>query len=222
MDMDIIRRIKPLIARFEKLHITYKITLLIILVSFASTIFPHEALAATIENEKGKPLPFVFTVNDHLEFVRQTNTTAVQKYRENEYQKALQKQQLLAYRVQQYLEQQNSPLALYSSNLITLKNWKKIVALSNAESSMCTHYPERTANCWGIGGANLWTLGKDLGEGIKAANNFLATSPKKSKVKYSQMTFKQMNGLYKQPPANHWVYNNEKVFQDLTEIEQGI
>lgn len=222
MDMDIIRRIKPLIASFEKLNIAYKITLLIILVSFASTIFPHQALAVTIENEKEKPLLLIFILNDHLDFVRQTNSKALQKYRNDEYQKALIRQQLLAQRVQEYLEEQRSPLAPYAKILITLKNWKKIIALANAESTMCKRYREETANCWGIGGANLWTLGKDLGEGIKSVNNFLSNNPKKSKVKYAQMDFKQMNGLYKQPAAEHWVYNNETVYQDLTKIEQSL
>jgi hypothetical protein len=88
---------------------------------------------------------------------------------------------------------------------------------------MCKHYPVNKANCWGIGGSNLWYMGSNLGEGILSMNKFLKhLSGNNSKVKYTQMTFKQMNGLYKQPAAQHWVDNNQAVYDDLTAIENSL
>jgi hypothetical protein len=31
-----------------------------------------------------------------------------------------------------------------------------------------------------------------------------------------------MNGLYKQPAKNHWVYNNKVVYEELEKLEHGL
>ena len=125
-------------------------------------------------------------------------------------------------KVQTYLASKKSPLAEHTDILISVPNWKRIVALANAESGMCRFYPKKLANCWGVGGSKLWDMGNDLSDGILEMNDFLINYPKKSKVKYHQMTFKQMNGLYKQPAAPHWLYNVQVIYDDLTAIENSI
>jgi hypothetical protein len=130
-------------------------------------------------------------------------------------------QQRLTQEVQAYLVSQRSPLAEYASTLVTLKNWKQIVALANAESTLCRNYPEALANCWGVGGSALWDMGDNLGQGVVKMNQFLNTNPK-GPVKYAQMSFDRMNGLYKKPAAAHWAYNAETVYDDLAQIENSL
>jgi len=122
-------------------------------------------------------------------------------------------------KVEEYLRSKQSPMADYTDVLLSQPNWKKIVALSNAESSLCRRYPVNTSNCWGIGGEKLWVLGDNLGEGIVAANNFLATYPVKGK-KYQDMSIEEMNGLYKQPYGAHWSVNIYTVLMDLEKLEK--
>jgi hypothetical protein len=182
-------------------------------------MFPHQSLAYTAPIE---PKPLVFVLGDHIVYLDVLSFQMSKLYEKKVMQEELNKQILLGQEVKEYLEENGSPLAEYATTLIQLNNWKKIISLSNAESGMCKHYPEDKANCWGIGGANLWYMGSNLGEGILTMNHFLNTYPNRSKVKYAQMTFQQMNGLYKQPAAQHWVDNNQAVYNDLTTIENNL
>jgi hypothetical protein len=225
--MDIVKivRARDFTANFWNLTLKQKFFLLLFLMSFISVLLPHESLAAmTIPKPQDLSKALAFDANDNSwkDWIKLESQNLTIKYKnEQALQKAL-RQERLADMVQRYLQNQRSPLADYASTLITLKNWKKIVALSNAESSMCRNYQEEKANCWGVGGANLWDMGTTLEDGIVSMNAFLNKYPKNSRVKYSQMTFAKMNGLYKQPPADHWLYNNQSVFDDLTAIENSL
>jgi len=227
MDLDIIRKIKfpHLKASFETLALKHKFFLILFLLSLISTIIPHEtyALAANAQtNDQGPTLIFNAGNSDYQDYLDQLSQDATDKYYQEKLLAEQMRQARLVQKVRIYLQDQGSPLAAYTSTLVSLRNWKKIVALSNAESSMCRHYPTSTSNCWGVGGANLWDMGDNLGDGVITMNHFLNKYPLHSPVKYSQMTFEQMNGLYKQPPADHWVNNNKVVYQDLSEIEASI
>jgi hypothetical protein len=129
-------------------------------------------------------------------------------------------QQELNRKVTEYLKAKGSPLADYVPTLLAQNNWEKILAIANAESSLCKRYPKASANCWGIGGEKLWDLGNNLGEGIVAANSFLNNYPRGSK-KYRDMTVEEMNGLYKQPYGKHWSDNNNKVLAELKQITKN-
>lgn len=227
MDLDIVRKINisqiKVKASFETLAIRHRLMLIVFLLSTLLTLLPHGTYANEIDARVIEYPGLVFDLNDlsyqdYLNDLSQNLTD--QHYRELARQKALQHQKLVL-KVKRYLEERGSSLAQYAPVLVSVKNWKKIVALSNAESSMCRKYPVGTANCWGVGGANLWDMGNNLGEGIIAMNSFLNNSPKGS-VKYSQMSFERMNGLYKQPAADHWVYNNQVIYDELTALENSL
>lgn len=228
MDLDIIRKIKQvhLKATFGSLALKHKFFLIICLMSFTTTLLPHETFAQIIPAAQGKDFGPVLVFDsgntDLQDYFNQINQTLKDQYYQQQIIKQAIYEQALAAKVKAYLQQQGSPLADYASTLITLRNWKKIVALASAESSMCAHYPQGTSNCWGVGGARLWDMGDNLGQGIVAMNHFLNNSPLHSHVKYSQMSFEQMNGLYKQPPADHWVNNNQVAYDDLTAIEESL
>lgn len=222
--MDIVTKIKPLRATYESLGIIYKIVIALVLVSLTSTIFPQQSYASEIEVPTA---PFmVFESGDHIQYIDQYVSDVESELSYELKHKAavakLQKQLKLNDKLKAYLQENRSPLAEYTSILLQQNNWKKIIALSNAESTMCRRYIEHLANCWGVGGSDLWDMGDNLGEGVVEMNKFLNNSPRLSRVKYSQMNFEQMNGLYKQPPGDHWVYNNLEVYNELTALERSV
>ena len=209
--------------KLKSFGLRFKMISAVVAVSLISIIVPHHSYADEMdEHVMGR---FVFEAGDHTQFVEEVETgasaTAKQQRHEATVAK-LRKQLRMNEALKKYLQENRSPLAEYSHVLLQQNNWKKIVALSNAESTMCRRYIEATSNCWGVGGTDLWDMGDNLGEGVIAMNNFLNTAPRKSNVKYSQMNFEQMNGLYKQPARDHWVYNNLQVWNELTALEKSV
>jgi hypothetical protein len=227
MELDIIRKIKFLHikASFQTLALKHKLVLMVILTSLLTTLMPHETYAAVKFNDQAALKPvLVFDLSDlgFKDYLSMRSEELSDQYYQEQLRQQAARQQKLTAQVRAYLKEQGSPLADYTDTLLTLRNWKMIVALANAESSMCQHYQAATANCWGVGGTNPWNMGANLGEGIVAMNHFLNTYPLRSQVKYSQMSFEQMNGLYKQPPAVHWVGNSKSVFDALVSLENNL
>ncbi len=226
--MDSLKKVIPetkieeqqIFAASSSLSLKYQFGIFVCLVSLGTWAFPHQTFAA----EVSKPLtgPMYFVIGERIVYLDKLNISVSILYEKEKMHHELDRQIELNKQVKEYLLSQKSPLASYTSTLVQLSNWKKIIALSNAESGMCKHYPVAKSNCWGIGGANLWYMGSNLSEGILSMNHFLDNYPNNSKVKYAQMSFKQMNGLYKQPPAQHWVNNNQTIFDDLTAIENSL
>lgn len=219
--MDIVKKIKPIKATYENLSLINKLWIVLTLVSLFNFVFPHNGLGVNYAEAKTSS-SLVFDIGNHYAYMQQLQKSAKQFYQQQTLLKELEKQNKLAARLKAYLVSQRSPLADYASVLVKQNNWKKIIALSNAESTLCRKYPTATANCWGVGGSDLWDMGSNLGEGVVSMNNFLNNHPLKSSVKYSQMSFERMNGLYKQPPADHWVYNNQAVYDDLSALEKNL
>lgn len=226
MELDIIRKIKflHLKANFQTLALKQRLILILFLISVLTTLMPHESYAAKNKTELPPVSGLAFDLSDLglKDYMDLRSEELSDKYYQEQIRQQALKQAKLTAKVRTYLEQQGSPMAEYASTLITLRNWKKIVALANAESSMCRNYRPDTANCWGVGGTNLWDMGGNLGEGMIAMNHFLNKNPLRSSLKYSQMSFERMNGFYKQPPADHWLDNNLVVYNDLVAIEKGL
>jgi hypothetical protein len=219
--MDIVKKIRPLKATYESLCWYHKLASTVIILALMMTLFPQKSFASA-EQETFVPQKLVFEAGDHTQFMDELFNEASFQYRHETAVQKLQRQLKMNDALKKYLQSKRSPLAEYSATILQQNNWKKIVALSNAESSLCRKYIEDTSNCWGVGGSNLWDMGDNLGEGVVAMNKFLNTAPAKSKVKYSQMNFDQMNGLYKQPARDHWVYNNLEIYNELTALEKNM
>lgn len=226
MNPDIVRKIKQahLKATFETLARHHRFFLMTFLVSLLTILLPHVTYAHVMHPTVAKNQPFVFDSSDteYQDFLDQLNLDLSEKYYQEQTLQNSLRQQRLSDALKTYLEDRNSPLATYAPVIVTLRHWKKIIALSNAESTLCRRYPIDTANCWGVGGADLWDMGDNLGQGVIAMNKFLTFYPRRSDVKYYQMSFERMNGLYKQPPAQHWVDNNQIVYDDLVALEKSI
>lgn len=226
MDLDIVRKIKiePLKASFENLAFKYRIALIISLLSIITSTLPHEAFGHETQITINPNAVLVFDTSDlsYLDYLDSVSQQLAKQHRQETLKQLALRKLELTKKVKEYLQQQRSPLADYSAVLVAVKNWKKIVALANAESTLCRTYPTTKANCWGVGGANLWDMGDNLGDGIISMNKFLNNYPLKSSTKYATMSFERMNGFYKQPAADHWLYNVQSVYDDLTAIENSI
>jgi|GEM_PF-1824155 hypothetical protein len=227
MHMDIVRilTLAHLKASYQTLKLKQKFFLIIFLLSLILNLVPQKTYAVTIRIPPIRKVPpLVFDLNDksYQDLLDSISLSLTDKFRREKVRQQLVKRGVLASKVEKYLESQGSPLAKYTTVLISVKNWKQIVALANAESSLCRNYPVNYANCWGVGGSSLWDFGNNLGDGILAMDRFLNQYPLHSPVKYSQMSFQRMNGLYKQPAAQHWVYNAQSVYDDLAAIEKSI
>ncbi|MBX4186783.1 MAG: hypothetical protein KW802_00805 [Candidatus Doudnabacteria bacterium] len=224
--MDIVKKLTfaHLKASLQTLKPRQKFFLQVFIFAILLNILPLQAQALTIKAPTARKPILVFDTSDKsfqdmIDAFNQTlhGRNIDEKVRQENFRRAK-----LIRKVKTYLDAQKSPLANEADVLVTVKNWKKIVALSNAESSMCRRYPVPTANCWGVGGSKLWDFGSNLSDGILGMNKFLNQYPLRSSVKYSEMSFKQMNGLYKQPAAAHWLYNTQSVYDDLTQLEKSI
>ena len=197
---------------------------MVFLLSIFLNLIPHQTYAFQIKAPTADKPILVFDMNDksYQDILDSWSTILSNNYTHEKVRVEAVKQGQLTTKVRDYLEGQRSPLAEYAQVLTSVKNWKQIVALANAESTLCRNYPVSKANCWGVGGAALWDFGNNLGDGILEMNKFLVQYPLRSNIKYSQMTFKQMNGLYKQPAAAHWLYNAQSTYDDLSTIEKSI
>ncbi len=224
MDIVRIRTFAHFKASFGKLYPKQKFFLLVFLFAIFLNLIPHQTYAFTYKAPTSRQPVLVFDLNDktYEDIITAWNASMGRRFLDEKSRQEAIRVGKLTIKVQSYLTSRGSPLADYAPILVTTKNWKQIVALSNAESSLCRNYQEKLSNCWGVGGANLWDMGNNLGDGILSMSKFLSQYPARSKVKYSQMTFNQMNGLYKQPAAAHWLYNAQSVYDDLVAIEKSI
>lgn len=128
--------------------------------------------------------------------------------------------------IKQYLESKKSPLANASHTLAEQPNMKLIIAISYAESTYCRAIPKSREgvpnyNCWGVGGAgNMWQFGADINTAVVKFNGFLDLNPRGKK--YSQMTPKEMNGIYCQDakrPGRECLNWDLKVNQIISELK---
>ncbi len=216
--MDIVLKLKPLKASYDTISTRSKIIIVITLISLISIVIPHQT---EVQAKVAQTGPLTFNIGDYEDHFNILTAKAKKNYTHEEVVRQLRRQMGLEEKVRQYLIDHNSPLSQYTNILIQQSNWKKIVALSNAESTMCRRYRTDSANCWGVGGTDLWDMGNNLGEGVVQMNRFLNNYPLRLKTKYAAMSFENMNGLYKQPARDHWLNNNQVVYQELTELENS-
>lgn len=116
-----------------------------------------------------------------------------------------------------YLEARKSPLSVYSEDMIQLPNWKKALAISFVESNMGIRCADN--NCSGIGvhpSHPSWRKYPTKLDWFKDLDRLLA------KPIYSEKydTFRKMKGVYVQPGSEGWVRGAEKIYAELTELEE--
>lgn len=178
------------------------------LVSLLSVIYPEISLAAVSLQTQGQNTDaLVFEIKNSPQTNTQSSLT---------YQTVVQADPLPQL-VQQYLEQHNSPLAQYSTQIVQQPYWKQALAISYVESNMCIHQVDN--NCSGMGGApgtKTWRKYKTQLDWFVDLNNLLGTPLYTDKCN----TFEKMKGCYVQPGSESWVHGTEKVYADLTGLEE--
>lgn len=189
-----------------------KLFTLVALFSLVAWLFPAagRAHAQVIGQEKG------------LVFEIKSDTTDSQNKifsSQNSNQIAFEKVDRKVTLVRAYLEDKNAPLANYTEILLAQPEWKKIIAISNAESNMGLHC--YVNNCSGIFGYNAVT-GK---YGLRTYENIPAWIVDMNSLiekRYSAMSLEKMNGIYVQPKSSNWISASGKIYNDLSKIEQQV
>lgn len=112
----------------------------------------------------------------------------------------------------QYLVDKGSPLAKYAGELARMPNWKTLVGIAAAESSLC----KKTArnNCWGIGPNNTPLTYDDISQSLYYANYLLN---KYSKLGMNPAKPETIVRTYVGYDHATWVSNVESVFAELAE-----
>ena len=118
----------------------------------------------------------------------------------------------LTIRLEKYLEEHNSPLAEYASEMIQQPQWQRALAISWVESNFCLHHQDN--NCSGIGvapGHPSWRKYPTHLEWFKDMAKLMERPLYKDKL----TTFEKMRGVYVYPGSNSWVYGAKTKYAQL-------
>lgn len=107
--------------------------------------------------------------------------------------------------LRQYLTARSSPLAPYAHVIAAQSQWKTILAISFAESSLGKSCVAN--NCSGIGGSNLVEY-DSVSEWVIALNVLL-------EKRYRDKTVGEMCGVYVQPCNPNWLLATNQIFDEL-------
>lgn len=178
-------------------------------------IHPEAALAANLQTSGHEALVFEIKQENSEELIRPKQTFLTLEDIQNSdpdfhYQKLL----------QEYLTAKRSPMANCTDVLTKLDTHEKILSLSAAESSFGKRTTKGTFNYWGVmQGRGLKKMGNSPCEAVVNMDKFLNEYPRRSAIKYDDMTYAQMCGIYKVPckekSSHHWVKNNNQIISDL-------
>lgn len=110
-----------------------------------------------------------------------------------------------------FTEVRPSALVNYVDVLAEQSQWRKIIAISFVESTMCKrHYYN---NCWGITYRSGLAKYPSFAEAIVDTNRVL-------EKRYSDKTYEQMNGVYVQPKNPNWLRGAKQIEAELdTHVE---
>ena len=177
------------------------------LISLVSVIYPEIGKADfSLQAEGQNNTALVFEIKNQSQTQTQSSLTI----------QNIQNTDPLPGLLQQYLQDHGSPLAQYSEQMVQLPNWKTALAISYVESNMCVH--EIDNNCSGMGGApgsKTWRKYPTQLDWFIDLNNLL------NKPLYTNVcnTFQKMKGCYVQPGSDAWVHGAQKVYADLSSME---
>ncbi len=178
------------------------------LVSLMSVLYPNVSSAAfSLQAEGQNTTALVFDIKNTAQTKTQ-NSLTIDTIMESDPLPGL---------LEEYLQKRKSPLAVYSKDMIQLPYWKKALAISFVESNMGIRCADN--NCSGIGvhpTHPLWRKYPTKLDWFKDLNVLL------SKPIYSEKydTFRKMKGVYVQPGSEGWVRGAEKIYAELTELEE--
>lgn len=118
--------------------------------------------------------------------------------------------------VREYLKSKNSPLADYTEILLAQDDWKTILAISNAESTLGQHCYYN--NCSGI--YERFGVGYAGLKKYDSMASWIVDLQQLLDQRYKGWSLKEMNGIYVYPRSSSWYAATSKVYNDLNKIEQ--
>jgi hypothetical protein len=195
-------------------------TIFALLIVAMTWIFPHATLASSQQTTGNTALVFEIKPEQKEEALRPKQTLVTMEQIQN-----ADPDFHMSNLLKQYLESKKSPMAACSDVLVHLKNYPKIISLSAAESGFARVQTPGSFNAWGVmtTGGKLKKMGNNWCESVANMDIFLSTYPRKSSVKYSDMSITDMCGLYKQPcpgkASHHWARNNNKILNDMANLQ---
>jgi len=189
-----------------------KVAVLIALTSLVATLNPATTKAATAQT-LGQDNSLVFNIKTmFVASAADTNSTDSQNQNSQiSKENAEKKAQLL----QAYLESKNSPLADYAGILMAQQDWKTILAISNAESTLGQHCYYN--NCSGIYGT--YGIGYSGLKRYETKADWIVDLQSLLSKRYEGWTLDQMNGIYVYPKSSTWIRATKQVYNDLTNLE---
>lgn len=181
---------------------------IIALISLIPVIVPRIAFAAELQTSGQSAQVFEINVSDPSILDQTSNPNNNQNSLTID---SIQQNDPLTVDLQAYLQDHNSPLQAYTTQLLSHDNWKTVVAISFVESNMCVH--NYYNNCSGIGGQEYLRKYNNFGDWINDMSSILAT-------RYSGWTLDQMNGVYVQPKSYNWGLGSKKILAQLTALQE--
>ncbi len=178
-----------------------KLVVIVALFSLATWIFPVAGKAHAETVGQTKSLVFEINPDSKLNPENQNQFANIDK------EVAL---------VREYLESKDAPLANYTEILLAQKDWKTIVAISNAESNMGKY-------CWYNNCSGIYERFDNGYQGLKRYDNmaeWIVDLQNLIEKRYSGWTLAEMNGTYVYPKSKNWFLASSKVYNDLSQIEQ--
>jgi hypothetical protein len=168
---------KPQKASWLSLALKHKFTTFVSLVSLVTFMLPHQTFASVVP-ARSTPTPLVFVIGSRLVYLDTTSLQLDKLYAHKHMQEEVDRQLELNTMVRNYLTQQGSPLAAYTSTLLQLNNWKKIIALSNAESGNVQTLSCDQGQLLGDWGSQSLVYGLEFGRGDCLYESFPKYLPK--------------------------------------------
>jgi hypothetical protein len=115
-----------------------------------------------------------------------------------------------------YLEKKGSPLATYTDILLAQKDWKTIIAISNAESTMGKHCYYN--NCSGIYGR--YDQGYAGLKRYETKADWIVDLQSLLSKRYEGWTLDKMNGIYVYPRSTSWIRATSSIYTQLNQVQQ--
>lgn len=185
---------------------------------------PEIVIASSLQSEKPDRLVFEISPNkneiqDVIAKYKTSKSLTIEEIQAHDID--YQKKRALENLLRDYLAKRGSPLASCSEILVQQENMDKILSLAAAESGLAKRYIRSTNNIWGWNGGRS-DMGATLCDAVVQMNTNLENYPRRSAVKYADMSYVDMCGLYKQPCRekgnHHWVRNNQTIVNNMNEL----
>jgi hypothetical protein len=184
---------------------TKKAAFIIAFLPVISLVYPEITLASSLQPQGQASFTFEISPNKNEELVAKTKIQQL-IYADLLAQESV-KNEILAQKVQTYLEQYDSPLAPYAREIVTLPQWQRALAITYQESKFCKH--AKNYNCGSIGvkpGHKLWRQYNNAYEGLRDVSALMERPIYKERF----TNCKAMMGVYVVPGSANWLNSCNK------------